>query len=714
MRTRNIYLVVIILVALIVIGVGVGLYVQAGRAITSFEESRPLPGAVLYDQEGQVIKRLGTGSVYVPLDKTPQDLQNAVKTTKEPRDISSSLAAQIIKPEGTWARLQLAILPSVLERRYSERERLEMYLNQTYFGENAVGVEAASQTYFSKSVQELDLAESALLAALAQEPEHASPFRNPNRATEMRNSVLGQMRSAGHINTEQQQEAEATPLSLERREPGYAHHFSDYLGEQLVNALGEERVFQGGLRVTTTLDRDLQKKAEQIIQERNLDGALVALNPRDGKILAMVGGINYLEDATNLATTKQQETGNTLRPLIYATGLKAGWAMNHLVEDVQRKFGELQVDNTNDRYWGPVTMKHALVMDLNNASIWTLNELGIERFTDFARSVELNIEQVDQNLTLALGQVKEGLSLLELTAAYLPAVNEGKFSPPSGFEQVNDAENHVVLSQETQKPAQILSKEQAYLLTNMLIPTTDYGSISELDVEFPAALHASVAQDGKSQWAIGYTPTLLVGVFVKTPEGNEEDQQTQIESLAGEIWLEFMTSVLDSENTENKERENNEFEVPDNVETDVMIDVFTGLLANELCAQVELDAFIEGTKPTQWAPCSIPPPPPTPPTPRREAAPIIPVPTPEAAPQPQPEPEPEPEPEVPIEPETPGEETPPQETPAEPEPEVPIEPVEPTEPTEPVEPETPQPPPSEEPIQPEPQPETEPETEPLG
>ena len=179
--------------------------------MSEFEKQRPLPGAALYDQEGRLIKRLGTGPVYVPLDAAPRELRQAVQSTHDAREINGYLARQMIEPEGLWNRLQLALLPTVLQRRYSERERLEMFLNQAYFGEGAVGMEAASQTYFHKPVQELDLAESALLAALIQEPESASPFQNPDRAQELRASVLQAMREQGHIDAEAEQQASQSP-----------------------------------------------------------------------------------------------------------------------------------------------------------------------------------------------------------------------------------------------------------------------------------------------------------------------------------------------------------------------------------------------------------------------------------------------------------------------------------------------------------------------
>ena len=318
------WLVFPILIGIIVVGVGVAVYSQAGQEITRFEANRPLPGAVLYDQNGAVIKRLGKGSVFVPLNKIPPELRNAVEATQ--KNVPQQVAQLIFEPRGTWDRLKSAVLPYILKRRYSNQELVELYLNQAYFGERAYGVEAASQTYFGKPVEQVGLAESALLAALTLEPESASPYQKPQRAVQLRNNILSQMQSAGRIEKAKYEQAINTPLDLEHHEPGQAHYFADYLSKILVDKLGEERVFQGGLKIETTLDLGMQKAAEQALQKHNIPGAMVVIDPQDGRILALVGGLNYVENKTNLATTKQKMVGTTLRPLIYATGLKEEWA----------------------------------------------------------------------------------------------------------------------------------------------------------------------------------------------------------------------------------------------------------------------------------------------------------------------------------------------------------------------------------------------------
>lgn len=678
MKRKHLFLAIFVFLALLIIGTAIGAYWQAGKAVARFEKERPLPGAALYDQHGTLITRLGEGNVFIPLDKIPHSVLDAVRATENKatggETITARLATDILLPETLWKRLQFVFLPVILNRRYSPDERLEIYLNHADFGEQARGVEAASQTYFGKSVQAVNLAESALLAALAQEPESASPLTRPKRAEELRNEILAQMERDGKINQSAKAQAAEEPLEKQKHLPGKAHFFAAYVNDLLVDELGKERVHAGGLEIETTLDLKLQELAESIFTEHRVNGALIALDPEEGRILAMVGGLDFQKDRTNLATAKQKDVAGSLRPLIYATGFKEGWAMNHLVEDVQRKFGDFEVSNKDDRYWGAVTMKHALTMDLNNGAVWTLNRLGVDKFAALAKKVGLELDTNEQKLALAMGRTERGLSLLQLTASYLPGASEGLYIDPTAFLKVKDGDGKNALNVQEKTAERVLTEQEAYLFTNMLLPAAE-----RLESGFEAALHVTASKDEDQQWAIGYTPEFLTGVFVQDiEEGN----------TAAEIWAQFIMEANDKADSEPKE-----FTVPTDVETDVLIDVFTGLLATERCPQVERDAFIRGTKPTDMAPCALPPaPPPAPlPAPSRPAPPT----EPEVKP-------PAPEPEEPERPSPPESERPPSPPPT---PEQPEEPEEEPE-SEPEPPSEPEPEPE---VEPSPEPEPEPE-----
>jgi len=652
----------VVILVLIVLGAGGILFFQAGQVLAQFEKDRPLPGAVLKDKNGAEIKRLGTGSVFVPLEKIPKELQTAVVDyqdenfhRKKKGPITRRLARIVQTPAGFWSRLKAKALPTVLARRYSKEDILEMYLNEASFGEGIRGVEAASQTYFAKPVQDLALAESALLAALAENPAELSPYSRPQEALKMRNEVLGAMHRRGHLEKSKQAEAVDTDLNVKKNHtPGKAHHFSDHVSHILSSQFGEEKVMEGGLEVETTLDLKVQEAAEAIFQNRDSQGALVALNPQ-GEVLALVGGRNYAEDKQNLATNEQKDVGFTLRPLIYALGLKKDWPMNKLVEDVKREFNGFAAENKEGRYWGPVTMKHALTLNLNAAAAHTLDRLGLDQFINFAKELGLELDKGEDTLALSSGVIKsKGLSLLELTAAYLPFLNEGRYMAPQAVIKAVDDQGREIFTKDT-AGREVLTKEQAFLLTYML---------TEKEEEIPAAVNNSPSEANSGQWCLGYTPRLLVGVFV--PEGEADEAQ--------EIWREFMTSTLITNTLNEADEEEGGFDVPENVETGILIDVFTGLLANSRCPQVERSAFIKGTAPTEFAPCALraetPTQPPTEPLTRPGAPPVPPTEPPITEP-PKPPEIPETAPPV-TEPPTPPEipdtgPEPPAETPPEPE-----------------------------------------------
>ncbi|NLJ80481.1 MAG: hypothetical protein GX335_05610 [Firmicutes bacterium] len=679
MRTiKKRYLVLIAGLLAVLLAGTIGLFFQARAVLAESDKEEPQSGAILHDRDGTMIAHLGTGIIFTPLDKIPRELQTAIIDfqderfqehqgfSKNSKTITQRLAQQLFQPKGAWGRLKLAILPTVIERRYSKREILEMYLNRAYFGEDSYGAAAASQAYFGKSVQELQLEESALLAALVQEPEQASPFAHPQKAMEMRGLVLEKMHKHGHLSQEERERAQKTPLTSRHHSRGAAPHFADYVQRRLEKDLSREQVLQGGLEVQTSLDLKLQNAAESIFKEHNAGGALVALDPQTGGILAMSGGLNYEEEQENLATAGRQKVGSTLRPLIYALALKEGWAQNHLVEDAPQDFNGFSIENSGERYWGPVTMKHAFTLDLNTAAAWTLDKLGVPAFLDFAQELNLDLDRSKADLALVMGDLPRPLSLLDLTQAFLPFANKGNFIPAQALLQVNNAQGRKILDYKTPTPKQIMSPEQAYLLTDLLMTNS-------LELDQPAAFSTTFSQDGSLEWCLGYTPALISGVLVQKQQENKEEETPP---LARQIWAEFVEKAAE-------EIEKGEFEVPENVETNILIDVFTGLLANSRCPQTERDAFLKGTAPVQFAPCAQAPAPPP-----RAKLPQEPPTTPGAPPPARPEP---PITEPPPPPTVPEPQPPPAEAPEEPEVPVP-DPLEPEEPSpKPTEPEEPSP-----------------------
>lgn len=715
--------------------------------IRDFERERPLERVTILDRHGETIGVLGESGRFVPLDQIPDALKNAVISVEDKRfyshygfDIigifrslfaniragkivqgSSTITQQLAKnmflhPRKVLARkfeeLALSIL---LETRFTKDEILEMYLNSTYFGEGAWGVENAARTFFGKSVTELTLGESALIAGLPQAPSAYSPFQNLERALKRREIVLDSMVEAKKLDAATAERVKNEPVQLQEATGGVGRYFIDWVTNILIRELGESSVFSRGIRVHTTLDLEMQRIAEKVFTKQDNQGALVAIEPKNGYIVALVGGRNYKESQFNRAVMARRQPGSAFKPILYAAAIKDRWQQNTLVEDIPREYSGYKPENYQDAYWGPVTMKFAITLSLNNAAVWTLNELGLNKMFNFAKQLEIPLVNEDRNLALALGGLTEGVSPLQLTSAFVPFANGGVFYSPNPIIRVVDIDGNILIDNEP-KGKDVLTPQQAYLITDMLQAVMTDGTGKRIPVEQPVAGKTGTTNGNVDLWFVGYTPDIVVGVYI----GN--DDRKPVEgfggTVAGPIFADFVNQAI-------KEPSVEEFPVPENIVTDIQIDIFTGFLATDRCEYTELESFIKGTEPTRWADCARPqvnrtipkltpeqnPPPiePTPELPEEEVVPEEPFeeeqpiqPEEPVEPEPEPTPEPiEPEPIQPIEPEPQPEPSPPTEEPGP----VPIEPEpQPTEPETPVEPVQPSPtePEPEQPFQPEP------------
>lgn len=710
MRTWFIrYKYTILAVILLLILPFVVVFIKGIITIRNFDINRPMEAAAILDRNGKLISHLGAKGRYVTIDTIPDHLAQAVVAVEDSRfyehsgvDLigiirafianlragetvqgGSTITQQVAKnlflhPRRTLARkFEEMALALLLEARYSKEQILELYLNFSYFGEGAYGVESAARTYFDKSISELNLGESSLLAGLLQAPSAYSPYNHLERALNRRSVVLDRMVKVGYIDQKTAEQAKGSAINLATLTGGTARYFLDWISELLIEQFGEALVFSGGLRVHTSLDLEMQRIAEQLFSAQQHQGALVALDPQNGTVLALVGGKNYIESQFNRAVKAKRQPGSAFKPIIYAAAIKQGWQVNTIVEDIPREYNGYKPDNHSEAYWGPVTMKHAIALSLNNAAVWTLNQIGIAPAVAFARQVGIDLDPEDYNLALALGGLTHGVTPLQLTAAFVPFANGGTYFVPQPIIRVVNSEGQILYDHETEK-RQVLTPQQAYLMSDMLQAVMEYGTGVEVPIDRPAAGKTGTTNDQRDLWFVGFTPDIVVGVFI----GNDDNSPVGGAggSIAGPLWAEFINQAL-------ADKPPRPFPIPSQIVDDVLIDVFTGLLATENCEWTERDAFIEGTVPTQRAACA------------QEQYPRVPIPqqVPEQTPAVEDRIEQQPEPTPPVEqekPEKPPEEEPPK---AEEPSEKPQEPVEPSEPESPV----PQPDePEEEPILP--------------
>ncbi len=390
--------------------------------------------------------------------------------------ITQQLARTLfLTTEQTLSRkVQEMVLALFLEQRFSKEEILEMYLNRYEFGEGAVGVDAASRTYFGRPPEQLHLGQSALLAGILQGPYLYSPFRNLDGALARQAYVLDRMVEDGYVTREEAAAAREAPLQLAQRPSGGERYVTDWIRSELVRRLGSNLVRYGGLVVQTTIDPQVQAAMEGILGEHQ--GAIVALDPQTGGVLGLVGGRSYRESQWNRATLAVRQPGSALKPIIYAAALEQGWQPNWLVDDRPHRFGEYAPENYKDEYWGPVTLRQALVDSLNNGSVWLLSQIGVEAGIEMARRLGLSrIGDADRHLGLVLGALAEGVTPLELAAAYAVFANGGYRVEPHGIIRVQDAQGRVWIEEEPD-PRLVLSPQIAYLITDMLRGVVETGT----------------------------------------------------------------------------------------------------------------------------------------------------------------------------------------------------------------------------------------------
>ena len=489
--------------------------------------------------------------------------------------------------ERTYTRkIKEVILSLVMERKYSKDEILEFYLNQVPYGSNAYGIEAAAQTFFNKSTRDLTLAEGTLLAALPNGPSYYSPYGSHiEQLKDRQEYILERMVNFGYITKEQSNQAKQEELKYALVGDLKAHHFVTMVQEYLEKEYGSKYVDinMAGLKVYTTLDWELQQIAEEIIIERvnkneesyNADNAaLVSINPKTGQVIALVGSKNYNEDQFNIATSPYRQPGSSFKPFAYATAFKKGFTPETILFDLETNFGKSGTGNYipknyDHRFRGPISLKNALAQSINIPSVKILYLAGVEDTISLAQSMGITTlkDKGRYGLSLALGGGE--VKLIDETSAYGVFATEGVRYPVSMILRIEDASGNI-LEKYRENPKRVLDEQTCRQINDILSDDSArapaFGVHSKLYLPgIPAAVKTGTTQDYSDGWTVGYTPSLVTGVWA----GNNDYSKKMKVGAAGiyvaaPIWNEFMTKVYElKKKEENKE---NEFILPQKIE----------------------------------------------------------------------------------------------------------------------------------------------------
>jgi len=560
----------------------------------------------IFDKNGGLLAVLHADKnrVPIPLERIPQHLIEAVVATEDVRfyehrgidfqgigravlanfkqkkavEGASTITQQLVKnsfltPEKTMERkIKEALLAIELEKKYSKKEILAMYLNRVYFGHGAYGVQAAAQTYFGKNVQDLTLAESALLAGLLRNPGNYSPYLDPESALGRMETVLNLMVQAGFITDEEALEASKANFHLAGlnnrqyyRHPFFVDHVIEYAKDKM--GVSEDELYRGGLKIYTTLDPKIQQGAEKVFanprnfpagpKDRPVQGAVAVLDYRTGEIKALVGGRQHItRRGFNRATQLRRQPGSTFKPIaVYGPALEKNYPPTTVLTDSPVTFGKYSPKNAGGGYKGPIMMKDALRWSVNVYAVKLLDKIGIDAGFDFARKLGFPLVEGDRVLPLALGGITTGVSPLQMAGGYGAFANQGVLVEPSPIQKITDYQGNVLL-RNNYSAKRVMRAQTAYLMTNLLQGVVQGGTGTKARLNRPVAGKTGTTQlpetrefrglrGNKDAWFVGYTPELVAAVWLGYDITDRKHYLTIYGgSFPAMIWREVMKSAL--------------------------------------------------------------------------------------------------------------------------------------------------------------------------
>ncbi|BAG14022.1 penicillin-binding protein 1A [Candidatus Endomicrobiellum trichonymphae] len=676
------FLTIALIVAVLVIAVSkiTANFIDNLPSIKQLENYTPNLSTKIYDKDNNLIAELFTERrIFIPINKIPVNLQNAfiaiedkdffkhwgisikgimrafsrillkMKIAEGGSTITQQLAKTIFltRDKTLIRKIKEAILTIQLEKNYSKDEILQLYINQIYFGCGAYGVQTAARIYFNKNAQDLNLAECATLAAIPKSPNYYNPFNNAKASLARRNLVLLRLRELGYITKEKEEEALAVALPTKETalKENMGHYLLEFLRIMLEPKYGTNVLFKGGLSIYTTIDMKAQVGAEKAIEEAlaNFDknklkvfeksrqkpvkvqGALIAIDPKNGAIRAMVGGRNFRESQFNRAIQAKRQPGSAFKPFIYLAAIEKGLTPATLLNDEPMVFvykgkgnswnlvsrdittletiaetvSEKDLINTNKiwtptnydkKYRGPVILKTALASSINICAIETIMQITPLKVIQSAKNLGITTPLAN-SFSLALGS--SDTTLQEMVSAFAVFASGGIKTTPYIITKITDRDGKI-LEQNIPQQKEVLSSQDCFIITNMLKAVVEKGSgWNAKNLGRPCAGKTGTTNDSSDAWFIGYTPQLAAGVWV----GYDDHSISLGEKVTGgiiacPIWTQFMKEALDGELVL-------DFMQPENIEW-ALIDPLTGLLALSKTSGASLEAFVKGTVPTKY------------------------------------------------------------------------------------------------------------------
>jgi penicillin-binding protein 1A len=542
----------------------------------------------------------------------------------------STITQQVVKslllsPEKKFARkIREAILAYRIEKYLTKEEILFLYLNQIYLGHGAYGISAAAENYFGKTIEELNLAESALLAGLPQAPSKNSPYQHPQQAKKRQLYILNRMVEEGFISSTEMNKIAKTPYIIRAKDkPSIekAPHFVEYIRRYVEEKYGKDALYKNGLQVFSTIDLQFQKPAQEAvelglkeIEKREKypsaampltpEGALICFDLETGYVKVMVGGRDFRKSQFNRAIQARRQTGSAFKPIIYASALDKGYTPASIIIDAPILFEwgnqKWRPKNFEGKFLGPTTLRNALTHSVNVVTVKIAQDVGVDYIRDYAKKLGIT-SPLYHELSMALGS--SSLSLFELTRAYAVFANQGRSFKPLFIKKILDRDGNLLEEnlpsfyfEDSERGEPVITPQTAFLITYLMQGVVQHGTgWRARSLGRPVAGKTGTTDQFMDAWFIGYTPDFITGVWVGFDEERSLGENETGARAASPIWVAYMSKIL-------KDKPKKDFSVPEEVEF-MKIDPKTGQVSLE--KEGILECFREGTGPLQKAPPSL-------------------------------------------------------------------------------------------------------------
>ncbi len=590
----RLFIIVFVVAAVVAAGTLIGFVTASVKSLPeNLGDLRPDAASQFFDRNGALIATTKSEENRIPvrLSEVPKNLQDSFiaiedirfyqhigvdprailravwsnLTNKEISEGGSTITQQLAKnavltQEQTLKRkIQEAFVAFQIEKKYSKSEILEMYLNQIYFGQGAYGVQSAARIYFGKDVSKLSLAQCAMLAGIPKSPNYYSPLNNFKAAKARQEVVLDQLVRYQFITPEEAATAKAEKIDLTSHNKAnnkMLDYYIDYVTQLVIDKFGADAVYKEGLKIYTSIDIKMQAAAEKAMGElpvystdekklQQPQGALVSIDPRNGQIMAMVGGRGT--DQFNRAVLAIRQPGSAFKPFVYLAAIESGLTPATILNDKDMKLPGWNPRNYDWKFHGKVSMRTALTYSYNIPAVILAQQATPEKVLAYAQRMGISTLVTsgpvsDVNLAMSLGGLTRGVTPLEMASAFGVFAANGVYNQPVAILKVVDRNNKTIFTAE-QQGKQVVPATSAYIVTDMMQDVMRRGTGTGAAIGRPCAGKTGTTSEYKDAWFVGFTPDLSTAVWIGNDEGGDLRGMTGGDMPAS-IWHNFMSVAL--------------------------------------------------------------------------------------------------------------------------------------------------------------------------